>query len=209
MVRYTRSFFVFAIFKCIFMRKNNYNILRIKQYKLNNKFGFSLIELMTVIAIIGIMTSIAVPYYTQNRDSKALSFGMEQIVSDIRMVQNYAYSILETGGSYPSGGYGVNFLVDSNEYIIFADKDGDMEYSGVNEKVSLVKLSRGVKIVSLKINGTEDSNGEINLVFTPPYGKVFIDTKNQISSNFINLEITVSNAVGSKNVTMSSSGLLN
>ncbi len=191
------------------MGKNNYNILHLKYYKLNNKFGFSLMELMTVIAIIGIMTSIAVPYYTQNRDAKALSFGMEQIVSDIRMAQNYAYSTLETDGSYPVGGYGINFLIDSNEYIIFADQDGNMEYNSGDDIVNTIKLSRGVKVVSLKINGTEDSNGEIDLVFTPPYGKVFIDTQNQISSNFINLEITVNNTVGSKNIIMSSSGLLN
>ncbi|MCK4918809.1 MAG: prepilin-type N-terminal cleavage/methylation domain-containing protein [Candidatus Pacebacteria bacterium] len=176
---------------------------------MSNKFGFSLIEIMTIIAITGIMTAIAVPYYAQNRDAKALSFGMEQIVSDIRMVQNYAYSTLKSDDSYPAGGYGINFLVDSNEYIIFADKDSNMEYNSVSEKVSAIELSRGVKITSLKINGTEDSNGEVDLVFTSPYGKVFIDKQNQISSNFFNLEITVSNTIGSKTVIMSSSGLLN
>ncbi|MCK5413640.1 MAG: prepilin-type N-terminal cleavage/methylation domain-containing protein [Candidatus Pacebacteria bacterium] len=191
------------------MKKNNCKTLYAKHYKLNNKFGFSLIELMTVIAIVGIMTSIVVPYYTRNRDSKALSFGIEQIISDIRLVQNYAFSTLEADGSYPVGGYGINFLIDSNEYIIFADQDGNMEYNSGDDIVNTIKLSRGVKVVSLKINGTEDSNGEIDLVFTPPYGKVFIDTQNQISSNFINLEITVSNIIGSKTVTMSSSGLLN
>ena len=74
------------------------------------------------------MSAIIVPRYTNYRDSKALFLGAEQVVGDIRMVQNYAYSILKDNGSFPVGGYGIHFSKDSNAYTIFSDKDGDMEY---------------------------------------------------------------------------------
>ncbi|MCK5490646.1 MAG: prepilin-type N-terminal cleavage/methylation domain-containing protein [Candidatus Pacebacteria bacterium] len=171
--------------------------------------GFSFLELMTVIAIIGVMTSIVVPYYAQNRNSKALSFGLAQVVSDVRMIQNYAYSTLASEvDTYPAGGYGIYFLTNSNEYIIFADNNNDQGYDGVTEDVKTVYLSRGVKIISLKIDGIEEVDGEIDLVFTPPYGKVFIDGQNKIGLDFINLEIVVNNTTGSKSVMMSSSGLI-
>ena len=172
------------------------------------KNGFTLVELIVVMAIMGIIFAVTVPQYSKIRDSKALSLGEEQIVNDIRMVQNYAYSILKNDGSFPVGGYGINFLKDSNEYIVFADKDGDMEYDSASETFEKMELPRDVKIISLKVNSTEDADGIVDLVFTPPYGKVFIDKNNKITGNFIDLEIVISNDSGSRTIDASSSRMI-
>lgn len=190
------------------MKKYNYKMLHIARYTLHDKTGFTLIELIIVMAIMGIMFAVTVPQYSKIRDSKALSLGEEQVVNDIRMVQNYAYSILKNDGSFPVGGYGINFLKDSNEYVIFADKDGDMEYDGAIETFEKTKLSRDVKIISLKVNSTEEVDGAVDLVFTPPYGKVFIDKNNKIAGSFIDLEIVISNSSGSKTINTSSSRMI-
>lgn len=176
---------------------------------LNDKSGFTLIEIIIAMFIMGIMFAITVPQYAKYRDSKSLFLGKEQVVSDIRMVQNYAYSILKDNGSFPVGGYGIHFSKDSNSYTIFADKDDDMEYDSDSESFKEIKLPEGVKITSLKINSAEELDGDVDLVFTPPYGKVFIDKENKISGNFINLEIIISNNSGFKTVNMSSSRLIN
>ena len=174
----------------------------------NSTEGFTLIELIIVMAIMGIMFAVTVPQYSKIRDSKALSLGEEQVVNDIRMVQNYAYSILKSDDSFPVGGYGINFSNNSSEYIIFADKDGDMEYDGVSEIFERIKLPRDVEIVSLKVDSTEEVDGVVDLVFTPPYGKVFIDKNNKITGNFIDLEIVISNDSGSKTINTSSSRMI-
>ena len=190
------------------MRKYNYKTLHITHYTLHDKNGFTLIELIIVIAIIGIMLAITVPQYSKFCDSRALSLGEDQVVNDIRMVQNYAYSILKNNGFFPVGGYGINFLKDSNEYIVFADEDGDMEYDGVSEIFEKIELPRDVKIISLKINSTEEADGVVDLVFTPPYGKVLIDKNNKIAGNFIDLEIVIGNSSGSKTINISSSRMV-
>ena len=183
-------------------------MLYVTRYTLYNKNGFTLIELIIVMAIMGIMFAVTVPQYSKYRDSKALSLGEEQVVNDIRMVQNYAYSILKNDGSFPVGGYGINFSKNSNEYIIFADGDGNMEYNGASEIFEKVELPRDVKIISLKVNSTEEVDGAVDLVFTPPYGKVFIDKNNKIAGSFINLEIVISNGSGSKTIETSSSRMI-
>jgi len=175
----------------------------------NSSKGFTLIEIIIAIFIMGIMFSITVPQYAKYRDSKSLFLGTGQVVGDIRMVQNYAYSILKDNGSFPVGGYGIHFSKDSNTYTIFADKDDDMEYDSDSESFKEIKLPESVKITSLKINSAEELDGAVDLVFTPPYGKVFIDKENKISGNFINLEIIISNNSGFKTVNMSSSRLIN
>ena len=189
------------------MRKYNYKMLHVTRYTLHDKKGFTLIELIIVISIIGIMSAIIVPQYTKYRDSKSLFLGAEQGVGDIRMVQNYAYSILKDNGSFPVGGYGIHFSKDSNAYTIFSDKDGDMEYDSSSENFKEIKLPEGVKIISLKVDTADTA--DVDLVFTSPYGKVFIDKENKISGNFIGLEIIVSNNGGSKTINMSSSRLVN
>ncbi len=173
-----------------------------------NKKGFTLIEIIVVIFIIGTISSITISQYSQYRNSKSLSLAEKQIVDDIKMVQNYAYNILKNNGSFSAGGYGIHFSKNSNVYTIFVD-NGDMEYDSSNENFKEIELPESVEIVSLKINNIEKFDGTVDLVFASPYGKVSIDKENKIGENFINLEIEISNSNDSKNIIISSSRLIN
>jgi len=179
-----------------------------------NSKGFTLMELLVAIAIMGIAFAISVPQYSKYINSRALSLARGQVVGDIRMAQSHTMNTLKANGGFPEGGYGVRFAKDSNVYIIFADNDGDKIYKADgSEKFQEMEISGGVKINSLKvkIDSAETEENSADLIFVPPYGVTYINTVNKSGlGNFINLEIEIINKNNdTKTITARSSGLVN
>jgi len=160
---------------------------------LNNKHGFSMIELLVVISIIGIIAAIFLPSYNKARNSKELLLAREQIAGDIRMAQNYSYNVLKFNGSFPKGGYGVNFDIKKKKkkYIIFADINSNQKHDAL-ETFQEMDLPRSVEISGLKIDGASTAN-PVDVVFKPPYGNVYITSS---SSIYTELEIEIKNSDG-------------
>ena len=177
-----------------------------------NQKGFSLMELMVVIFIVGVASSIVVMRYSSNRNFKALYLGSKQVADDIRMAQNYTFGALETGGANPDGGYGIRFSKDSNGYIIFGDKSiapaNPNKTYDAGEEFQTINLPEGVEVTSLKIGAATPN--DVDIVFTSPYGEVYIDNVNKDAfDNFINLEIEIGNSAGTKVINVSSSRGIN
>lgn len=168
--------------------------------------GFTLIELIVTIAIMGIAFSIFVSQYAIYRNAKALSLGEEQVVNDIKIIRNYALGTIRANSDFPKGGYGIRFLIDSDGYTIFADADEDHKYSNTGEKFEEIKLPQNVKVTFLRVNGV--ITDPVDLVFAPPYGIVYIDSYNKKDNDFVNLEITISNSSNYKTIKVRSSGLI-
>jgi len=143
---------------------------------LNDKSGFTMIELLVVMAIMGIIAAIALPSYNKARNSKELLLAREQIAGDIRMAQNYSYNVLKfTDGSFPAGGYGVHFDISTpKKYIIFADLNDNQTYDAALETFQEINLPRSVEISELRANGDSVDISPVDIVFKPPYGNVFI-----------------------------------
>jgi len=174
----------------------------------NSNNGFTLIELIIVMVIIGIVTAIIVPSYNKARNNKDLLLGREQVSGDIRMAQNYSYNTLKFGAAFPEGGYGIHFDIsgagDPKKYIIFADINSDQEYDAGEESQEL-ELPRSVKISSLKVDGS--SMNYVDVVFKPPYGKVFIKSGGNL---YAKLEIKIENNDGeTRTIEAEDSGLIN
>ena len=158
-------------------------------FKMNQK-GFSLMELMVAIAIISIMTSMSVVSYRDFNNSKALSFGLKQFLMDFRVVQNNALGVLQHNGDIPDGGYGIRISTGDSSYIMFADDDGEYDYDGGTEIISIVDLPSGVTINSITINSITTT--PVDIIFSPPYGEVFINTKSTFTeSEVIKVEIEI------------------
>jgi len=103
--------------------------------KKTSQQGFTIIELLTSIAVVVILTAIVFANYRSGERQYALQRSTHKLAQDIRRIQEMATSTREfnCGGSpiIPPGGYGVYFprlSIANNYYILFADCDGGFDY---------------------------------------------------------------------------------
>lgn len=170
------------------------------------KSGFTLVELMVVMAIIGIMSAVVILQHKGYRDSKALILGEKQVINEIRITQGKTYHILSDEGSFPRGGYGIRFSKNATNYIVFADNNNNAVYDA-GEELEIVELPKNVEVSNLKKDGV-DVAGPVDLIFKPPYGKVLIDRLEKSGISFIKLEIEINNGSSTKIIKASSSRLI-
>ena len=139
-------------------------------FRIFDKAGFTIIELLIVIAIIGIITGIVVFNTGAERQNSALLRSAQKLSLDLRRVQSFALSskVFKTNG-VPCG-WGVHFNgTDSTDYIIFADLAANVNCSDRDfiraadgsEDFETINLESGITVSSL-------SSGLSDIIFTPP-----------------------------------------
>jgi len=103
------------------------------------KNGFSLIEMLVVIFIIALLSSVVVANFSGVRGQLALKRAAHQMVQDLREAQEMAMSsIKESGGCSNAKGYGIyiNVSTSNKSYKLYADTAADTniidcpDYSG-------------------------------------------------------------------------------
>jgi len=127
------------------------------------KKGFSLVEVLVVLAIMGIVASIVLAGFNSFSKSKSVSIGAETITAILRQARN------ETLTSKDSLAYGVNF--GTNKITIFVaptysegvvtNRDFTLNNNNTNLTVSL--SGGGTAVVFSKLNGETTQNGTITV----------------------------------------------
>jgi prepilin-type N-terminal cleavage/methylation domain-containing protein len=139
--------------------------------------GYTLIETMVVMAIMGIMLVVIGPSYASYQRGKSLSYARTLIINEVRYVQDSTLSGMKTKFSgtmtTPKGGYGMYFQNGATSMIIFGDLDADGVYDSSNEFVETVNLTSGVRISDLNVGS---STAAVSYVCVPPYAKGIINT---------------------------------
>ena len=82
--------------------------------KIMSKKGFTLIELMIVVAIIGILAAIAIPQFAQ-LVSKSQEGATKGNLGTVRSALSIYYG--DTEGWYPTGGTALDWLTVSSKYL--------------------------------------------------------------------------------------------
>ena len=137
-----------------------------KYTKYNHK-GVSLIELMVVIAIIGIMSSIGFALWQSSKNATYLDIAQREVASAVRAAQSYALQGKRLSSGVPST-YGVGFTAN-NAYCIYHDSfnaGNCIETFALNNGVVLRGFSAGSNVVFFNVPfGDRSSSGNITWTF--------------------------------------------
>jgi len=131
-------------------------------------FGLTIIELLTVVAILIILTSISISLFRIFQKESGLTNTAEEIINMLRFAQN------KTLASQESSQWGVYFLTSSSpqEYILFKGGDytsRDPAYDQVHkipEKIEIYEVNLtggGSEIVFERISGDTNYSGNVSL----------------------------------------------
>jgi prepilin-type N-terminal cleavage/methylation domain-containing protein len=129
--------------------------------------GVTLLELVVVVAIVGIFSSISAVTYSSTEKQRKVTLAAQQIQADVRYVQNLALSFKKHNGKFARGGYGIRFLHNASLYTIFADLDC---FGGSDCSVSSNQFATGGTSTSL-------IDGDVSPVWTADQwkgGNIFI-----------------------------------
>ncbi len=119
--------------------------------------GFSLVELMISIGIIGVIMSVVIINYSSFTEKLALSAAGQEMALAIRQAQIYGTSVKDSSPGIFNYSYGVYFFLnqpfDPSIYYIFVDKNFNRKYDegdgcgGIDtECVEKVEMRNGTKV---------------------------------------------------------------
>lgn len=175
----------------------------------SNKAGFTLVELLTSIFIITLITGLFMVNYRGLDKRSSLSVVKQKLVSDIRTAQNYSLgSKTYDGTNTPAGGWGAHFdTSDTSRYIIFADGStiddpvGNRVYEA-SEAVEIKTLPAGViisSLVDIDADGAPSNQNNLDIVFFPPDPVTYVNS-NSTHNAVINLVESINNNTGAISV---------
>lgn len=96
--------------------------------KINSK-GFTLIEMVSTVVIIGVLAALAVPLFSKTMEKLKLNAATRDVVSDIRWARSKAIASRTQ--------VGINFNLSSKTYTVFMDTDNPslFEYSAADDSI--------------------------------------------------------------------------
>lgn len=171
--------------------------------------GFTLLELLVVIVIVGVLTSLFIVSYSGRQNKTNLDLEVRKIVSDIRWVQNAAISGKEMNLTCKAYGWGLYLTRNGSSYHIFTDCNNNKSYDS-GEAYKTIAFPSNIRLSQLQrrtTSGSTLSRANITIDFVPPDPVIYFDTS---LNNYTNVIITVrdSNTSQTKTITITRQGVI-
>jgi len=182
---------------------------------IKNKQGYTLIELTVSMAVIVIISSIALVNFSGHDRRNKVDLAAYKLASDIRKVQGYALSLKEFTGDVPEGGWGISFSKNNTDYLVYGDGEGagdtDYYYDNNDEDYEIIKFPDGIKILTLNCSGGTAANGNKNkscITFEPPEPEIHISGNNDGQDDYKVFVIALSDGAHARTVKINKFGLV-
>jgi len=161
--------------------------------------GITLIEVLITISIMTVLLGVAFWGYRDRSRELDLKRSAFELVANLEKVREMAMSARITSGETerPTGGYGIHFVKNQNNYILFADKIDNKSYDGASELYSNIFLKDEIFIKIVNPLDTTD------VVFTPPSPDIYINGSDTNSA-----EITIGDSSITKKIIINPAGLI-
>jgi len=159
------------------------------QCQIQNKLGFSLVELLIIMGIVIIAASLVIPSFSVFRKESDLINNTEEIINILRIAQN------KTMASEKDSQWGVYFSTSTlpHQYALFKgssyesrDVSADKVYA-LSQRVEFYEIDflGGTELVFDRIKGTTSQSGKISLRLKEDVSKnkqIFVQSSGQITS---------------------------
>jgi len=157
--------------------KNSKSILR-KSYKIA---GFTLIELMVVISLMGVVLGLVLLDFSRHRYEQGLKIAQNEMVTNSRKVQSYSLFSRNVGNVKPAQYYFLKFSLSTpDRYYIQAITD--LSIAPKLHNVETLRFPQNTFLQSIKIKrpvppyATSDENVSCSLLgFKAPFGRIYVN----------------------------------
>jgi prepilin-type N-terminal cleavage/methylation domain-containing protein len=177
-----------------------------KKRDIDRRKGMTTFELIVVIAIIGILTSISVAQYRNYEQQNALANLARDIALTVRLAQSYGLNVRgQGGGDNFQMSYGVSFNEASpTEYFIFRNSNRRNAYVNGGVLLERLTLGGGYRIQNVCLtdglgddcwNTGAGGGNEIDIVFDRPKPDAFFFFDGG-QSNYTHVTITLTDPKG-------------
>ncbi len=178
--------------------------------KLSSNLGYTLMELLVSISIIGLISTVIIADYGKGRDSNDLHIATQKIASDLRRTVNYGLGLKDFNGSIVKPGWGVYFDTSNDYYVIFADNtplpDGNKKYNAPGELFENIKLPVGLELSAISIDAVVQT--KLYIVFEPPDPTIHISHDGVTDQGVAVITLKSKQSGKTKTITMNDFGLV-